>query len=636
MIRDIRLENFKSIKKCSTIKLFPFSILCGANSCGKSSLIQSILMLSQTFSARLFTDSVSLNAHLIQLGSFSDILSHDADKEEVSMVIRIDKLEDEFIDFFDEIKIEFSFGLDLKNNDINNLYHPLLTKSIVTLSKIIDGENIESSIIINRNQNSEKDFKTGNLNEFKVIELPTFVRTELTKNFPGYKIIGCEKRGVIPTSIYIEYDHTKKISTRVLDFLVNQDFYKMLARKNYITKETNPTIPNVVLRKIKKLIEDELDYEKLNFIFPVKIKKYLTQNTFEEKELINLLMQQQHENVLILMPESIVSQKNLSFPEWHKHLASLSNNHRKIIIDSINKNSASLREIWYDNSKPERKTEIYELKHFIQAARYLEKYFTYKLKYLGPLRNEPQAIYPSIGLNDPTDVGLKGQFSAAILHINKLKNIIYPSPERFESYSPFDEGNINFKRGPLIEACLEWLSYLGVVDELDTADKGKFGYELNVKTSQSDHWQDLTHVGVGVSQVLPIVLICLLSEPGDVLIFEQPELHLHPKVQTRLSDFFIAMSLFKRQCIIETHSEYMINRLRFRIAQADNDLINKAISVIFIHKESGNSMFKNIEISKYGAIPDWPDEFFDQTQQEVEKILVEGSRKRRTERMSRQ
>ncbi|MBN0459309.1 AAA family ATPase, partial [Pseudomonas aeruginosa] len=117
----------------------------------------------------------------------------------------------------------------------------------------------------------------------------------------------------------------------------------------------------------------------------------------------------------------------------------------------------------------------------------------------------------------------------------------------------------------------DWLSYLGVVEEFHTRDKGKLGYELYVKTSPSEEWQDLTHVGVGVSQVLPIILMFLLSRKGDVLIFEQPELHLHPKIQSRLCDLFLVMAQTGTQCIIETHSEYLINRLRLRIAQDKTD-----------------------------------------------------------------
>ena len=133
----------------------------------------------------------------------------------------------------------------------------------------------------------------------------------------------------------------------------------------------------------------------------------------------------------------------------------------------------------------------------------------------------------------------------------------------------------------------------------------------------------------GVSQILPIVIMCLLAVPNDILIFEQPELHLHPKVQSRLCDFFIAISQRKVQCIVETHSEYLINRLRLRIAQSRSNEIQNSSSILFIEKSGGKSSFRPVDISEYGAITEWPDEFFDQTDIEVENILLEATKKKR-------
>ncbi|HCD9223053.1 TPA: DUF3696 domain-containing protein, partial [Klebsiella pneumoniae] len=147
-----------------------------------------------------------------------------------------------------------------------------------------------------------------------------------------------------------------------------------------------------------------------------------------------------------------------------------------------------------------------------------------------------------------------------------------------------------------------------------------------------EEWQDLTHVGVGVSQVLPIVIMFLLSDEDDILIFEQPELHLHPQVQSRLCDLFIAIARAERQCIIETHSEYLINRLRLRIAQEIDETIKNDVSMFFINKEHGVSDFKMVEINKYGSVIDWPVDFFDQTDREIERILFEASLKRKKEK----
>lgn len=106
--------------------------------------------------------------------------------------------------------------------------------------------------------------------------------------------------------------------------------------------------------------------------------------------------------------------------------------------------------------------------------------------------------------------------------------------------------------------------------------------------------QDLTHVGVGVSQVLPILVMCLLAEPDTTLIFEQPELHLHPKVQTLLGDFFLSMSPLGKQCVLETHSEYLINRLRFRAAASNSYVIANRIKMYFVEKYGDSSSFRPV------------------------------------------
>jgi predicted ATPase len=181
-------------------------------------------------------------------------------------------------------------------------------------------------------------------------------------------------------------------------------------------------------------------------------------------------------------------------------------------------------------------------------------------------------------------------------------------------------------RVTLEEAVFDWLNYLDVAVRVETRDEGKFGHALAVYlTGGVSH--DLTHVGVGVSQVLPIVVMCLLGNRETTLILEQPELHLNPKVQTRLGDFFLSMALLGKQCLIETHSEYLINRLRFRAAAAPTDSLSKLMTLYFVEKHEGVTAYRNVVINEFGAIVDWPAGFFDQSQREVEDILLAATRK---------
>ena len=182
----------------------------------------------------------------------------------------------------------------------------------------------------------------------------------------------------------------------------------------------------------------------------------------------------------------------------------------------------------------------------------------------------------------------------------------------------------------LAEAVTDWLQYLTVANTVMTRNRGKFGHELNVNVSNGGRAQDLTHVGVGVSQVLPILVLGLLADGDTTLIFEQPELHLHPGVQTLLGDFFLSMGQLGKQCIIETHSEHIVSRLRLRSAMAPESL-GKLIKLYFVERNERGSLFREVAVNEYGAIPDWPIGFFDQSQREAERILRIAARRRKTQ-----
>jgi predicted ATPase len=97
------------------------------------------------------------------------------------------------------------------------------------------------------------------------------------------------------------------------------------------------------------------------------------------------------------------------------------------------------------------------------------------------------------------------------------------------------------------------------------------------------------------------------------------------------------MSLLGKQCIIETHSEYLVNRLRFRAASAPPEKdITPNIKMYFVEKQGNSSSFREVMVNEYGAILDWPEGFFDQSQWEAEEILRAASKKRKSYREGKQ
>ena len=123
---------------------------------------------------------------------------------------------------------------------------------------------------------------------------------------------------------------------------------------------------------------------------------------------------------------------------------------------------------------------------------------------------------------------------------------------------------------------------MGLAQQFKTEMTSKVGYQLGIRPEGVKQNLDLTSLGVGVSQVLPAIVMGLLAPKDSVLIFEQPEVHLHPKVQSVLGDFFLAIVQCGKQCIVETHSEHLINRIRRRIAESSDETIWNNLGFILL------------------------------------------------------
>jgi predicted ATPase len=129
-------------------------------------------------------------------------------------------------------------------------------------------------------------------------------------------------------------------------------------------------------------------------------------------------------------------------------------------------------------------------------------------------------------------------------------------------------------------------------------------------------------MGEGISQILPISATALRSHRDDVLLIEQPEIHLHPKLQADLADLFISVvNVGKRQIVVETHSEHFLLRLRRRIAEGiikdPND-----VAILFVEKHGGESRVRRLRINGSGHFDDWPDGFFDDAYREAMALAL--------------
>lgn len=617
MIKTWSVKNFKSVSKMTDLDFAPLTVFAGANSSGKSTILQSIILTTQTIQNSVHKKSVILNGNISKFGVFDDLISNNPDGDTIQIGFTLepklsDDPEDNYyysrfdqIDDFKNLSCKFSFSGKSADEDSELLQlQPRLEGSYLQINyKEADSEEIE---IVRSKKTLQERIKELKLNEkdntrnFSSLEYELVKPTRLLQ-LPNYfygrrpkngKFAGAFMDHFLPGSISIVYDKIEDDKNQFIEVIMLESRLE-LGREVY-GKYINEEIVTLLLELGQEVISESKNTPSL-LTHLSRFQGFFTRLK-NEFTLLNLRR---------LTRSPILGNEMLTK------------------IDNKKQDIISLMKFVTDKD-----FQLEYIHAFNSWTEYIESFYKRKVKYLGPLRDEPKPVYPLLGTSDPKDVGLKGENTASVLDINSGVIIEYIPSSFFSDQIE----NIVPKKETLLNAVLDWLNYMGVANEVRTFDKGKFGHELKVLSPHSNSLHDLTHVGVGVSQLLPILVLALLSDTDSTMIFEQPELHLHPKVQTRLADFFVSMSFIKKQCIVETHSEYIINQLRYRVAISQTPTLAENIIIYFVEKEDDHSKYKKIKINKYGVIPDWPKGFFDESEAISSRILKAGMDKRAKEK----
>lgn len=235
--------------------------------------------------------------------------------------------------------------------------------------------------------------------------------------------------------------------------------------------------------------------------------------------------------------------------------------------------------------------------------------------YLGPLREYPRREY-HWGGSSPEDVGQRGERTVdAILAATR------DGETRSLGYKK--------RRKSFQEMIAHWLDELGLIHEfrLDEIANGTNLYRATVKTSSSSVPTALTDVGFGVSQVLPALVLLYYVPEGSTVLMEQPEIHLHPSVQSGLADVMLNVAEARNvQVIVESHSEHLIRRLQRRVAEEAASADD--VKLYFVSTTDGVAQAEDLVLNEWGEIENWPDEFFGDDVGEIVAITQNALRRR--------
>lgn len=570
MLKEYQISNFKAFDGPETLPIKPITLIFGPNSSGKSSILQSLLMLKQTLADRENAPAPLLfKGDLVDLGSYRELVHrHEAERSfSVKVTMRMPKgldepfeypwivgawgeTEDENLSDIEEvlegfqtvaIGISFSYTQDKPGTDVSRIELFLgenpLPLIIFERQKLLSGDDDRKCLLNFKSLNKDHEYWHKHWKKFDETN-DSHVRAILENADGG--------------------DHIREVlkSFEKMTPEEQAEFQEELLRRLRILKaEGKDTKPEPPTQSTPRFSQDEKERLLKLGGFELALKAY---RILHEDDVLGLRG---------FLPETL--------------------------------NNDVMSDILTSPAEHSRNISVLAL-----TVGGLFRHVLEKTLYIGPLRNFPERYFMFSGVS-AAYVGKSGKFVPDILVADK--ELLAKVNERLDS---FDLG---------YELKLTSLS------DQTTAVQDLFALRLYDK-STGIH-VGTTDVGFGFSQVLPVIAQCLLSKQNMILI-EQPELHLHPRLQAELGDLFIdsALGSSKNTLVIETHSEHLILRLLRRIRETAEGNLDEGqipitpddLAVVYAKPTEHGTRLVHLGVTDDGDFADsWPDGFFAERAREL-------------------
>lgn len=580
-LRQWRLHNFKSVRD-ATVDLAPLTVVVGANSAGKSTLLQSIRAASQAALAP--GSAFPLNGEQIRLGTYDE--TRWAGAEETDAAIGIGACfavgNDDDVRVFgsshprrrfrprrhqDEARLNWDVrlrGAPEGQRALTNIEHVQVTTEA-------DGERsgwlradvhpaLTTAFTFGQDLAYAGQFEDERGETSEVIDL------ELRGGFPQRAL----QRQLLSEALVVSWVRAQQSLTS----------FRSLENKDAIVEPMDPAA-------LSRLVAADFQHV-LSEISVQQMRDYRAER-----------------RIRMQLRDEITSRSPLAVTWTSEHVRSVEDAVRRTIRSDTD--AAREREL------PEALREFCEqVQHFL----------AHSVHHLGPLRFDPQVVYTTAPIASPGFIGAKGEYCAAVLQSSGSSWVEVPLPGPKSSV----------RRVRLQEAVDRWAAELQIGTSFLTTDQGRLGIQLSTRQTGLDLDLDLTSVGTGVSQLLPVLVMCLQAPRGSLLLIEQPELHLNPGVQQRLADFLLAIATSGRQLIVETHSDYLVSRLRRRTVEDTTDTVHKRIALVFAERTGNATTYRTVKPAVDGSMTEWPAGFFDEAAAESESILKALLDRRQTRR----
>lgn len=262
-----------------------------------------------------------------------------------------------------------------------------------------------------------------------------------------------------------------------------------------------------------------------------------------------------------------------------------------------------------------------------------------KMRYVGPIRAIPDRNFTPQQSDDPKRMATGLAAWDSLSTVEGLRDRVNKRLKKMDvAYTIEPRELIHFTEGMLLsrlrelqndpDAFADSSRLLSITKDIVSHQFPEKRFVLHDENNGID--VQLHDVGVGISQMLPVIIEALNTKTGTILEIEQPELHIHPKLQVELADVFIAASQASEMPIflIETHSEHLMLRFLKRIRETAEgelppdmpELDPARLAIYYIESTTEGSQLVHIRVSEEGEFIDrWPSGFFEERYEELFK-----------------
>ncbi len=227
-----------------------------------------------------------------------------------------------------------------------------------------------------------------------------------------------------------------------------------------------------------------------------------------------------------------------------------------------------------------------------------------RLTYLTAERLGPRELY---AFDDPQltpVVGPRGEYAVSVLHSGRDGRVL--DSLAIDGVPPTRFRQVEARMARFFPGCVL------AVEQVPGANAATLGIRISADTD----FHRPVHTGFGLTQVLPIVVAGLSADEDDLLLIENPEVHLHPAGQAAMGEFLSEVAAAGVQVVIETHSDHVLNGIRRAVKggmPASGDVaLHFFRPRLEDRDQQGGAQVESPIIDEDGNIDSWPDGFFDQ------------------------